>query len=123
VHGIFHVAETTDGVGVRRADDLHAGRDGDPHVVTREIESIRKSVDLQGHASFQGCPDRALEVERVLGPVPDQPSRRVAQATYGGVAHGLDDPCGELGARRALPLVQRELHPLQLGEHIVRKVE
>ena len=38
-------------------------------------EILQASVDLDCDAHFQRCLDRALEVEGVLGPVPDQTAR------------------------------------------------
>ena len=67
--------------------------------------------------------DRALQVERVLGPVADQPPGWMAETAHGRVTHRLDDARGQLLPGRALAGVQRELHPVELGEHVVGNVE
>ena len=65
----------------------------------------------------------SLEIERVLGPVADEPSGRVAQAARRRMAHGFDDACGQFRARCALPAMERDLHPVELGEHVLGNVE
>src|SRR5207237_1054900 len=75
VHGVGHVAEAAHRVRVRRADDAHACADGLTDVLAAEIEAVREAVDLERHARLERDLDRALEVERVLGPVPDQAPR------------------------------------------------
>ena len=64
-----------------------------------------------------------LEVERVRRPVVDQAPRRVAEAARGRMPHRLDDPRGQLPPPRALPGVQRDLDPVELGEDVVGEVE
>ena len=45
------------------------------HVLAGEVEPVREAVDLERHARLERDLDRALEVERVLGPVADQAAR------------------------------------------------
>ena len=65
----------------------------------------------------------ALEVERVLGAMPDQAPGGVTEAADRGMLHRVHDPRGELPPRRPLPGVQRQLHPVELREDVVREVE
>ena len=92
-------------------------------MLAREVEPVGEAVDLERDAGLERDLDRPLEVERVLGPVPDQPAGRVAEAAHGGMPHRLDDARRQLRARRALAAMQRELHPVELGEHVVGDVE
>ena len=39
------------------------------------------------------------------------------------MAHRLDHARGQLAARRALAGMKRELHPVELGQHVVGQVE
>ena len=53
----------------------------------------------------------------------DQPAGRMAEAAHRRVSHRLGHARSQLLARRALAGMQRELHPLELGEHVVGRVE
>jgi hypothetical protein len=66
---------------------------------------------------------KPAQIDRVLGSVPDQPAGRVAEAARGRVPHRVGDPRGELVPRRALAGVERDLHPVELGEDVVGEVE
>ena len=88
-----------------------------------EVEPGREPVDLEGDAGLQRRLERPLEVERVLGPVAEQTSGRMAEAADGGMVHRVRHPRRELGARGPLPGMERELHPLEAREHVVRQVE
>ena len=108
---------------VGRARDSHAGLDGEPHVLAAQIQPAGQAIDLERDARLERHLDRPLEIEVVRRAVPDQPPGRVAQASDGRMAHGLGHTCREFRARCALPAMERELDPLELGEHVVRQVE
>ena len=60
-----------DRVGVGRADDLDAGRERLADVLAAQVEPVRQAVDLERDALLERDLERALEVERVLGPAAD----------------------------------------------------
>ena len=110
-------------VGVGRADDRDARRERLAHVRAGEVEPVREAVHLERDARLERDLEDPLQVERVLGPVVEDPALRMGEARRRRVAHRLDDAVGERLARPALAGVQADLHPLELGEHVVREVE
>ena len=67
--------------------------------------------------------ERPLEIESVRRTVIDDPPLRMAQRTHGRMSHRLRDLARQLVALLPLPGVQAELHPLELREHVVGKIE
>ena len=92
-------------------------------MVAREVKPARKAVHLKRHARLDGGVDGAFEIERVLGAVADDAARRMAEAARGRVPHRVRDAGGQLPALRALAGVQRDLHPVELGQHVVGEVK
>ena len=88
-----------------------------------EVEPVRQAVHLQRDARLERDLEDPLQVERVLGPVVEDPPLRVREARRSRMAHRLDDPVGERRAAPALAGVEADLHPLELGEHVVGEVE
>ncbi len=89
----------------------------------RQVESIGKAVRLERDTGLQSDLADRVEVERVGRPVVDDSSLGVAEAGGGRMPHRLQDPLGDPVAWLALARVQADLHPLELGEHLVGKVE
>src|SRR5206468_5917563 len=87
---VLHISKSTNGMGVSRADDGHARRDGEAHMFARKIQPIRKAVDLERNARLQRYFDRALEVEGILWPMPDQAPGGVTEAAHRRMAHSFE---------------------------------
>ena len=75
-----HVPEPAHRVRVGRADDLHARRERFAHVARGEIEPVRQAVHLQRDAGLERDLEDPLQVERVLGPVVEDPALRMREA-------------------------------------------
>ena len=88
-----------------------------------QVEPIGQPVHLEGDAGLERDLVDPVEVERVLGPMSDQPPCRMAEAAHRGMTHRLGHSRGQLRARRPLTRVERELHPVELGQDVVGKVE
>ena len=92
-------------------------------MLAAQVEPVRQAVHLHRDAPLQRDLEDRVEVECVLGAVPDEPALRMAQAAHRRVAHRLRHLRRQLRARRALARVQAQLHPVELGEDVVREVE
>ena len=88
-----------------------------------EVEPVGQAVHLDRDARLERDLEDAVEVERVLGAVVEDPPLRMRETARGRMAHRLDDPVRDRLARRALAGVEADLHPLELGEDVVREVE
>ena len=105
---------------VGRADHRDTGLDGEAHLFVPQVEPVREPVRLERDAGLERDLDRALQIERVRRPVIEDPPSRMAETADGGMAHRLRHARGQLRRGRALAGVERELHPLELGEDVVR---
>src|SRR5438105_8282606 len=121
--GESHVVEPANRVRVRRADDGHAGFDGETHLLVPQVEPVRQPVRLERDALGERDLEHALQHQRVGRPVVDDPSLRVAEAAHGGMAHRLDDLLRQPVCVLSLSRVERELHPLELRERVVGEIE
>ncbi len=92
-------------------------------VRARQVETIRQTVDLEGDSLLERDREDSVEIESVLGPAVQDSPLRVAERSRGRMpqrfAHGL----GQLASGAPLAGVQADLDPIQLGEHVVGKVE
>jgi hypothetical protein len=88
-----------------------------------EVESVREAVDLQGDAGLERYLDDPFDVESVRGSVVDQAAGRMAEAAHSGVSHRVCDFAGQRVSGFSLAGVKAELDPVELVEHIVRKIE
>ena len=94
-----------------------------PHVLVAEVEPGGEPVHLERDAGLERDLEHPLEVERVRRPVVDQPAGRMAEARRRRMAHRLHDARRQLPARRPLAGVEADLHPVELGQHVVGQVE
>ena len=101
--------------------DARAQRVAD--VLAAKIESGGQAVDLQRDPVLERDGEHALEVERVLGPAGDEPARRMAEAAHVGIAQRRQDTLRHLGLRHPLSAVDARLHPVELGQDVVGKIE
>ena len=109
-------------MGVGRGDDRDAGLDRQPDLGAGQVEPVGEAVRLEGDAGLEGDLEDRLEVERVRRPVVDDPpfgwlrhetaGWRMASVTFRVRA-----------SRLALPGVEAQLHPVELGEDVVGQVE
>ena len=119
----LHVSQAANRVGIGRDNDLDARLDRPAHVLAAEVQPVREPVHLERDARFERHPEHLVQVERILRPVVDDPPLRVAQAADVRVPHRLDRPLGQLARRHPLPAMDARLHPLELGQHVVRQIQ
>ena len=93
------------------------------HVRSGEDEPVREAVHLDRHAGLERDLEDAVEVERVLRPVVEDPPLRVREARCCRMPHRLEHALGDRLPARTLPRVQADLQPVELGEHVVGQVE
>ena len=88
-----------------------------------QVEPRREPVHLDRDPALAAGLEDRVEVERVRRPVADQPPGRMAQARDVRALERRQHALRQLGPRRPLPGVHGGLHPVELGEHVVRQVE
>jgi len=110
-------------VRIGRADDLQAGFQRVADVLAAQVESIGQAVDLERDPFLERDVENALEVERVLRPAVDEPALGMAEAAHMRVAQRLLDALCHLAPRHPLPAVHARLHPVELGQDVVGKIE
>src|SRR5205823_6487270 len=81
------------------------------------------AVRLDGRAGLEADLEQPLEIDRVRRAVLDDTSLRMTDRAHRWMARRLGHPECELLARLPLPRMHRRLHPLELGEDVVRKIE
>ncbi len=89
----------------------------------RQVETIREPVDLEGDSLLQRDREDSVEIESVLGSAVQDPPLRVAQRSRSRMSQRFAHGLGQLACGAPLAGVQADLNPLQLGEHVVGKVE
>ena len=92
-------------------------------MLVAQVEPVGQAVHLERDAGLERDLDHALQVERVRRPVPDQPAGRMAEAAHRRMPHRLGHLARQRRALLALARVEAELHPVELGQHVVGQVE
>ncbi len=119
VHRERHVGEArTECASVEQAI-ADAGGERLADMDAAQVEAVGQPVHLERDTGRERRLERALEVERVLGAMPDQAPRRMAETAGCWVLHRVDHAGGELPPWRPLSGVERELNPVELCEHVV----
>ena len=85
----------------------------------REVEPVGQAVHLHGNSGLERHLEDAVEIERVLGPVIQDPALRVGETRRRRVLHGLEHACSQSVASPPLASVQADLHPFELREDVV----
>ena len=116
-------ASPRDRVRVRRSRDHHPGGD----CVAKEL-GARGRCGPAARSSRPPCRSRAhleqpLEIDGVWRAVLDDAPLRMADRPDCRMPRRFGHPLRQLLARLPLPGVYRCLHPVELGEHVVRQVE
>ena len=88
-----------------------------------EVEPVGQAVHLQRDAGLERDLEDPLQVERVLRPVVEDPALRVREACAAGWRIASTTRSVSAVAAPALAGVQADLHPFELGEHVVGEVE
>jgi hypothetical protein len=92
-------------------------------MLAAEVEAVRETVYLDSHLLLEGHLEHALEIERVLRPCVDVAAGGMTQATHVWIAQRLEHARGHLPSRHPLPAVHARLHPFQLRQDAIGKIE
>jgi hypothetical protein len=110
-------------MGICRAHDLDSGTQGVAHVFAAQVEAVGEAVHLERDVLLEGQLEHAVKVEGVLRATVDVAAFGVAQAAHVGVSERLLHALCHFRSRHPLASVDARLHPLEIREDVIGKIE